>query len=444
MAMFPRVKRSLRTKLILGMAIVLLPLIAITAGGFFSARIMMDAFDEVVKTQEAELSPVSELQKLLLQAAMPPNDYLILGDRAERDLFLRLSHETDAAFARIFSAKVLEEEDEQRHLTAALAEWAQARAIGFQILALDKAREKASAGRMMKSFDAHIDRATRLLDLVYQLVKREAGEHLQRARMVQIRIEIFMIVMFVLALAIALLAGVLMSRSILAPIRALHDGLTRFSQGDHSLRLELERTDELGQLAQTFNSMASRLEYDALTGVYNRYELHRKLRSEIDRSLRYGRVFSLLMVDIDFFKKVNDHHGHQSGDEVLRSVATTLNKALRSADILARYGGEEFAVILPETAGPAAAAVAERLRHALEAHPIALSSGAVLNLTVSLGVATFPADARTEESIIASADQALYAAKEAGRNRVCIYSSPSQPFPSRVEPESDVRISESS
>jgi diguanylate cyclase (GGDEF)-like protein len=185
--------------------------------------------------------------------------------------------------------------------------------------------------------------------------------------------------------------------------------------------------DELRQLAGTFNAMAERLQksqaaleelsaHDGLTGLYNYREFQRRLAEEVERHHRYERPFSLLMLDLDHFKKVNDTHGHQAGDEVLRAVADRIRAEVRPADHVARYGGEEFAVILSETLGSGALAVAERICAAIAARPIALAEGAV-PITVSIGVAAIPEDAESGEQIIAAADQSLYAAKNAGRNR---------------------------
>ena len=141
----------------------------------------------------------------------------------------------------------------------------------------------------------------------------------------------------------------------------------------------------------------------------------------MDRSRRYGHDLTLLIVDLDHFKAVNDTCGHPCGDEVLRSVTLRLLKELRNFDSIARYGGEEFAVIMPETDPPGARAVAERLLEAVSSSPITTTRGNVLQLTISIGMASFPGDARSEDDLIEAADQALYAAKDRGRNRVVMF-----------------------
>jgi len=162
---------------------------------------------------------------------------------------------------------------------------------------------------------------------------------------------------------------------------------------------------------------------DYLTGLKTRGYFEQQLELEIKRSERKKSHFSLLMIDIDFFKRLNDHFGHHAGDQVLRDVASILMKDMREVDTVARYGGEEFVIILPETTGPGARLVAERLRRAVEqAKFFAGSPTAVERLTISIGIAVFDQDAQFRRDLIEFADAALYYAKSHGRNSVVLYS----------------------
>jgi diguanylate cyclase (GGDEF)-like protein len=156
---------------------------------------------------------------------------------------------------------------------------------------------------------------------------------------------------------------------------------------------------------------------DGLTGLNNHKNFHERLGAEIRRFQRTLRPFSLLLMDIDFFKKINDAYGHQAGDEVLREVAEIVKKALRDIDMAARYGGEEFAVLLIDTDKKGAASMAERLRKRIMKSAFNVD-GNNIKVTVSIGVASCREDAEGTEELIAKADRALYRAKEAGRNRV--------------------------
>lgn len=155
---------------------------------------------------------------------------------------------------------------------------------------------------------------------------------------------------------------------------------------------------------------------DSLTEAYNRRTFIELAERELGRCRRHGRSISLLIFDLDYFKRINDTHGHMAGDEVLCRVKEVVEDCLRSADLLARYGGEEFVVLMPETDPPGALRLAERLRLAIAALPMRNETA----VTVSLGVAgTTKVDAAcTLDGLLAEADKALYAAKAAGRNRV--------------------------
>jgi diguanylate cyclase (GGDEF)-like protein len=219
------------------------------------------------------------------------------------------------------------------------------------------------------------------------------------------------------------------------PRGALEKAADHFGAGDLTHRVSVTTRDELGELGKTFNTMGEHLaksqaalEYisirDGLTGLYNYREFHRRLTEEAERSWRYGRPFSLLMLDIDNFKLVNDTYGHLTGDETLRALAALIAQAVRPTDQVARYGGEEFVIVLPETPRSGALATAERIRHIIATHPIPVTLGQRVSLTVSIGVSTYPDDAESEEKLVGAADRALYAAKHAGRNQVCPSAAP--------------------
>lgn len=156
---------------------------------------------------------------------------------------------------------------------------------------------------------------------------------------------------------------------------------------------------------------------DGLTGIFNRSHLETRLAAEIERHRRYRRPMSIMLLDVDHFKAVNDVHGHLAGDEVLRQLALLIGNHLRSADLLARYGGEEFVVLLPETDAPSAAGVAEKLRALVECCGFE-HDGEAISITTSAGVASLDAGTGTPDEILKAADTALYRAKELGRNRV--------------------------
>ncbi|MBI5902697.1 MAG: diguanylate cyclase [Deltaproteobacteria bacterium] len=156
---------------------------------------------------------------------------------------------------------------------------------------------------------------------------------------------------------------------------------------------------------------------DGLTGAYNRRFLDVKLKEEFNRHRRYSRPLSLIMFDIDHFKKVNDTHGHQCGDHILKAVASKIASSIRNTDFLVRYGGEEFCCVLPETAFEAAALLAERFRANVADTEFAFKES-TLRITISLGVSGLDKDNNTPELLIKKADESLYEAKKTGRNKV--------------------------
>ncbi len=159
--------------------------------------------------------------------------------------------------------------------------------------------------------------------------------------------------------------------------------------------------------------------HDGLTGLYNHRYFDDRLRLEMQRAERYKRPTTLLMLDLDRFKLVNDRYGHPVGDQVLKEVAEIIRRRIREVDIAARYGGEEFVVILPETARENAAVVAERIRKSVEDARFA-ADGQEAKITISIGVADFPTDAHDHDKLVEAADKALYQAKQEGRNRVAL------------------------
>ncbi|HET6881677.1 MAG TPA: GGDEF domain-containing protein [Pirellulales bacterium] len=180
-----------------------------------------------------------------------------------------------------------------------------------------------------------------------------------------------------------------------------------------------EAQKEIQQQRQEVASLAAEARTDTLTGLPNRRSLNEDLARRFDQWRRHQIPLSLLMVDVDHFKKLNDTHGHQTGDEVLRLVAQALRKTLRQMDMAARFGGEEFAILLPGTRLKDAATVAERMRAAVAADCRQCAEREV-KVTVSLGLASVVAD-ETVETLIKRADDALYAAKNAGRNRAFLH-----------------------
>ncbi|MFA4915874.1 MAG: diguanylate cyclase [Syntrophales bacterium] len=196
-----------------------------------------------------------------------------------------------------------------------------------------------------------------------------------------------------------------------------------FDAGELIARVETHlRMKELYEDLQEKNRQLQELaDRDGLTNLFNHRVFHEFLNREISRAKRYGGIISCIILDLDYFKKINDTYGHQVGDVVLKETAEILQKGIRDSDLAARYGGEEFAIVLIQTEAQGAFLVSERLRLQIAAHPIqAVESPFYVN--ASFGVASFPSEKINEgRDLVEAADQALYQAKAAGRNRVVLF-----------------------
>lgn len=255
------------------------------------------------------------------------------------------------------------------------------------------------------------------------VMERSEGEVF--ARINQLRNVSLLIALLLLTLIGA--ASFLLAQSILKPLKHLTTAAKRVSAGDLNVKLQHIGNDELGLTMEAFNRMVGQLKQsydeletlsitDPLTGLANRKRIMTVLADHFERYRRHQITFSVLMIDIDHFKRINDQHGHLVGDTVLRQVGEVFHTVLRSIDIAGRYGGEEFLILLDQTPETEAMYTAERIRKAIEQHPFHHEE-ITLHATLSIGIATVNAINLTENTLIRNADDALYRAKHAGRNR---------------------------
>lgn len=260
------------------------------------------------------------------------------------------------------------------------------------------------------------------------------------------------------------LLGFWLADQITKPLHELARSADQMSKGNLSVRVTSLSQDEIGQLAGVFNQMAASIQEretelrelaaglertvdertavlreqtvmleqmamaDPLTKIFNRRHFFALAEKELEKALRYGHCLSIILIDADHFKRINDTYGHPFGDQVLINLASLLQANLRSIDILARYGGEEFILLLPAIGAEAAYITAERLRK-IVAETFPSLNGQKLELTISLGVASWDQNPATDLTLlVARADLALYEAKHRGRNATLLWSPPSVPL----------------
>lgn len=587
---------SLHTRFALGIGAVLLPfLLAAVVGQFYLLPRLVGPLEEIVFEVTEEMRPVVALEIALLESRHAGRGYLMRNSPAARDAF-------EASLRRVAEALVAASperyaaQEERAILRAVGVEWNGARGLGEALLRLADPAGKTVAMRDTEQFEAHLDRAVKLLGRLQEQFGREIDEERVKAQAAKREATFFTVAILAVALVVALGAGALLARHVLGSVDALQRASRRLGAGELSARVALDRNDEIGELARGFDAMAEQIEQhehaleernsrlsalnqiavaitsssslrdmleqimrsgidltgvkasciafydaatghftewvtqglsehfvsnisfrpggladetftrgshvvsndlpetrhklsrlareeglrsfvclpltsrerhlgviyfyrsdsdtfppaeielltifaslaaqaienarlyaevqeraitDALTGLFNRREFRRRLNEEMGRARRFRRPLSLLMLDIDHFKAVNDTHGHPAGDEVLRVIAARVRASLRPTDHVARYGGEEFIVMQPETTPDGALATAERIRAAIAGTAVPIGLDRAVSATISVGTASFPDNADTEEELIAAADRALYAAKESGRNRVC-------------------------
>jgi diguanylate cyclase (GGDEF)-like protein len=390
-------------------------------GAFVFLEQAIQSMDEIEEEASEELLPAARLRQLLSRAAWPVKNYIIHGGEEEREEFLRLAEQVDQTFDEVLSAS-LDVPDEGDLLLDAQELWAKETEVSKEILMLANPAGDEMAIKKMKIMDDYFDKVLTAVERANVLMLHEMESYVHVSRDHFRRVYVLAIGAIATGVVISIVAVLLIARSILRPLRTLQFGVRRLESGSLSHRIGQVSTDEFGELAQAFDSMAGKLEEmatrDSVTNLLNRREFHRYLTAEVRRSERYSHSMALLMLDIDHFKSVNDQHGHQVGDEALKAVAARISRSVRSVDHVSRYGGEEITLILPETEREGALGMADQVRARIEKETFQLPSGLEIALTASIGVAVFPTDARTESELVAAADAAVYQAKNEGRNCV--------------------------
>jgi diguanylate cyclase (GGDEF)-like protein len=413
---------SLARRLFLVLIVMLLALVAVTAARLVTFRATGNALEEFRAETVGETRRVSEVRRLLKRADDLGEAYVETADPAKGKTFAALSTEIDHTFLGLERDG---SRDERLLATSARLRWDLARATLETALLLPPRPN----GDRLDPFHTHLDEADSFLADELALNVDEVGEQISALR-VRERVQLYA------SLSILLLGFVLGSvlsrrvyRSITAPLKSLEEAAAQLGRDDLSHRIDVHGNDELARVGSAFNSMAERLQegrdqlqhqalHDPLTGLPNRALFIKQLQHAIARARRKGPPVSVLFLDLDGFKAVNDMLGHQAGDEVLIGVAGRLRASLREEDTVARLGGDEFGIVLEEEV-QGATSTAQRIVRAF-GRPWSSTSSEV-PIGVSIGIATRSGEGELDE-LLRQADSAMYAAKASGKGRWRVFS----------------------
>jgi diguanylate cyclase (GGDEF)-like protein len=409
-------------------------LVLMAAITLVSGRILMNTYANSVSETRFELMPAHHLQVSLRQAEHLTYLYAIEGDRSAPLQFKEIGEAVDHEFQQLIESGLRFASIEHTHshisVPKIIKAWQGAQAAALQVF--QHAAGTPEATETLRRAHAAIDPVYDAISEFHHLSMQDLQERLSFAHSVADWAYFAIFGAILIGLGVLIVIGFVVDRSVLQPIAELQKAAQKLGTKELSHRVRLRNTrDELGQLGRAFNIAIAALQrlygeldrrstHDGLTGALNRAAFDARLFAECKSADRHQRPLSLLMVDIDFFKRVNDNHGHQIGDQVLQALVRLLNESIRPGDIVARYGGEEFAIILPETGEDHAMAMAGRLRVAIENHSFSCSTGENIRITVSVGCACQGSleIEMAPEGLIKAADTALYRAKKTGRNRV--------------------------
>ncbi|MDZ7660882.1 diguanylate cyclase [Thiohalophilus sp.] len=415
---------SLRKRMLFGTGLMLVPLLLLGIIGYLFYLQTIDSFEAVIQESLPVGLPVSELHRDILQLDMPLDRYLLSGSQRERQRFSKQTRDIDRQFTALLNNSGLQREY-RRDISRAAASWRELVMLGEAIIERDRTGHTVPLANITH-FEKQQQKTSRMLDEVYITLQSEIRSNYQDALHNQQQIQVLLLVVFIAGVLVAVSIGNRLARQVLRPLAVLSEGTERFGNGDLSHRIQLGDRDEFGRLAKTFNEMADQLEflaaYDSLTGLLNKREFEIRLNDEVRRARRARHPFVLLLLDLDDFKLVNDTHGHQAGDQVLQKLAALLKTQVRDADYIGRYGGEEFGIILTDSSEQDGSETAERIRQVVEAEQFVVNEDIDIRITMSIGLACYPDDAANADMLIGCADEALYKAKDTGRNRVIAFS----------------------
>ena len=399
---------------------------------FVAGRVLLTTYENSVAETRFELVPAHLLQGALREAEHLTFLYAVEGDRSAPSHFNKIAMTVNRQFQQLIDIDSRFGSVQHAHsdgsIPKAITGWQDAQAAALQVF--QHVPGTPGATEALRRVRAALDPIYDAIAEFHHGSMQDLQDRLTFAQSVADRTFLAIFGAILMGFFVLIAMGLIVGRSILYPIVELQEAARRLGDQDFSHRVRLRNTsNELGQLGRAFNVAFVTLErlyrelercatHDGLTGALNRATFDRQLSVECKSADCHRQSLALLMVDLDFFKVVNDKYGHQTGDRVLQAVAGLLADTIRPADVVARYGGEEFVVILPGTDENEAMALANRLRETIGVRSFRGPADEGFIITVSIGCASRWPNSMSSEDLVKAADEALYRAKAAGRNRV--------------------------
>ena len=419
---------SLRARVAVAMGLAVLPLaISAVAGYLILNHGVIGAYRDVAARQHEEIAPAQRLQIAMLDAAEQIDEFVDTRDMTFKSAYRDHRAQIEADFALLH--KGLGARLEERTLIErARDDWTAADGLAIQITTVAKAAEDAAK---LEQFDGAINASVDKIDAFYTEAERDVSGDYFDAELAYERSQWIAGIAAAVSLAMVIAGVIMFGHLVSVSVDRLVDGAARFAAGDRDYRIDIQVPPELKKVANEFNRMIERIHdseevladqarRDGLTGLLNRRAFDEAIGDSFARMERLDERLAVLSIDLDHFKVVNDTHGHAAGDEVIRTLTRVVLANLRKIDRMFRVGGEEFIVTLPGADSTAAQSAAERIRTAVASEPVTVD-GKSIPITVSIGVAVASAPHPGRVDVLLKAvDEALYQAKESGRNRVVV------------------------
>ncbi len=415
MSNLPKFRISLKTRIFASVGLMLIPAIVLLLSAIKSIHSSTDSLEHVATTPVQNIVLTGKLKTQLIQTELPFVQYMNRGETSDREVFTRLAVETERTFENIQSSIQLLPH-EQSLLSTARNTWNTARSLGNSLLNKGTTvNQDKLIGRQINEFSRHLSHSIAVIDELQNSSRNRIGEIRFAAQEEEWRSISLLLLILSLGVILAIFEAFALGQTVLEPIRRLEHTIKKFREGDLNSRINPKNNDELGHLAEAFNGMAEKfskiqsdLDYlsihDTLTGLYESKKFHDEINVEIQRAKRYKRNFSLLLIDIVNFRRVNKTYGRLIGDSVLCSVAIQITNTIRPTDIAARYNADKFAIILSESDEQGGDETKDRIINAITQNPINIGDGKSLPIAVRVGVATYPKDASDETSLFTRAE----------------------------------------